>query len=97
MKLPQDIIISPVITEASMDMADAKRYVFRVHTDANKPEIASAVEQQFGVKVKDVNTIMMKRKPRRVRFVPGYTAVWKKAIVTLAEDSKTIEFFEGMR
>ncbi len=97
MKLPQDILLSPVITEASMDMSESKRYVFRVHTDANKPEIANAVEKQFGVKVKDVNTMIMKRKPKRVRYVAGYTSEWKKAIVTLTEDSKTIEFFEGMR
>jgi Ribosomal protein L23 len=96
-KMPQDILLRPVITEASMDMSENKKYVFRVHPDANKPEIANAVEQQFGVKVKNVNTMMMKRKPKRVRFVAGYTAVWKKAIVTLTEDSKTIEFFEGMR
>lgn len=97
MKLPQDVILGPVISEASMDMSVNKKYVFRVHTDANKPEIAYAVEKQFGVKVRKVNTIMMKRKPKRVRYALGYTAEWKKAIVTLTEDSKTIEFFEGMR
>ena len=97
MKLPQDVIIGPVISEASMDMSVNKKYVFRVHTDANKPEIAYAVEKQFGVKVEKVNTIMMKRKPKRVRYALGYTSEWKKAIVKLTEDSKTIEFFEGMR
>ena len=49
-----------------------------------------------GTKVKSVNTINMKSKPKRVRMVPGKTASWKKAIVTLTEDSATIEFFEGM-
>ncbi len=97
MKTPQDIILRPVITEASMDMTENKRYVFRVHPDANKPEIAQAIEKQFGVKVKAVNTIMMKRKPKRLRYAKGYTSEWKKAIVTLTEDSKSIEFFEGMR
>lgn len=97
MKTPQDIILRPVITEASMDMTESKKYVFRVHPDANKPEIADAIEKQFGVKVKSVNTMMMKGKLKRVRYVQGYTAQWKKAIVTLTEDSKPIEFFEGMR
>jgi large subunit ribosomal protein L23 len=96
-KAPQDIILRPVITEASMNMTEDKKYVFRVHPDANKPEIADAIEKQFGVKVKSVNTMMMKGKPKRVRYARGYTSRWKKAIVTLTEDSKPIEFFEGMR
>lgn len=96
MKFAQDIILAPVITEASMDMAQQKKYVFKVAIDANKPEIAKAVEELFKVDVKDVNTITMKRKPRRVRLAVGYTAEWKKAIVTLKDDSKTIEFFDGM-
>ena len=95
-KMVQDIIIAPVITEASMDMMNAKKYVFKVMTSATKPEIANAVEVMFGVKVAAVNTMMMKRKEKRVRYVAGYTAEWKKAIVTLTEDSKTIAFFDGM-
>ncbi|MGI6167413.1 MAG: 50S ribosomal protein L23 [Eubacteriales bacterium] len=74
-----------------------KKYVFKVHPKATKPEIASAVEELFGVEVKDVNTVNMKRKPKRLGYRPaGYTAAWKKAIVTLKPGSKTIEFFEGM-
>ncbi len=96
MKLAQDIILKPVITEKSMDMTADKKYVFKVAKDATKPEIAKAVEELFGVKVADVNTINMKRKPRRLRYSEGYTAAWKKAIVTLTADSKTIEFFEGL-
>ncbi|MDD6800589.1 MAG: 50S ribosomal protein L23 [Firmicutes bacterium] len=96
MKLAQDIIIAPVITEASMAMIAQKRYVFKVASDANKPEIAKAVEELFKVSVADVNTISMKRKPRRLRMAVGYTSAWKKAIVTLKSDSKTIEFFDGM-
>ncbi|MCQ2427105.1 MAG: 50S ribosomal protein L23 [Clostridia bacterium] len=91
-----DIIISPVITEASMDMMAAKRYVFKVMPNATKPEIAAAVEKAFGVKVKDVNTMNVRGKQKRVRYNPGYTAAWKKAIVTLTEDSKTIAFFDGL-
>ena len=74
-----------------------KKYVFKVDRKATKPEIAAAVEAMFkNTKVKSVNTVTMKSKPKRVRFVPGKTASWKKAIVTLTEDSATIEFFEGM-
>lgn len=96
MKFAQDIILKPVITERSMDMTSEKKYTFKVAKDATKPEIAKAVEELFGVKVAAVNTISMKRKPKRVRYTPGYTAAWKKAIVKLTADSKGIEFFEGM-
>ncbi|MCQ2423358.1 MAG: 50S ribosomal protein L23 [Clostridia bacterium] len=96
MKFAQDIILAPVITEKSMDLGSEKKYVFKVATDATKPEIASAVEELFKVKVAAVNTINMKKKLKRVRYQSGYTAAWKKAIVTLTEDSKTIEFFEGL-
>ena len=97
MKFVQDIIIRPLITERSMDMISQKKYSFEVAKSATKPEIAKAVEAMFdGVKVAAVNTINMKAKTKRVRYVEGKTATWKKAIVTLTEDSKTIEFFEGM-
>ncbi|MBE6530566.1 MAG: 50S ribosomal protein L23 [Ruminococcaceae bacterium] len=96
MKMIQDIIIKPVITEASMDRIADKRYTFKVSKDATKPEIAKAVEAMFGVKVEKVNTINMKRKPKRLGVHAGYTSEWKKAIVTLKSDSKTIEFFDGL-
>ena len=96
MKLAQDIIIKPIITEKAMDGIADKRYTFKVDPDATKPEIAKAVEELFGVKVADVNTINMKGKPKRVRYNAGHTANWTKAVVTLTADSKTIEFFEGM-
>ena len=96
MKMIQDIIIAPVITEASMDRVANKTYTFKVAKNATKPEIAHAVEAMFGVKVDKVNTINMKRKQKRQGYTSGYTAAWKKAIVTLKPDSKTIEFFEGM-
>lgn len=96
MKLAQDIIIKPIITEKSMDLTADKKYVFKVAKDATKPEIAAAVEELFKVDVKSVNTINMKKKPRRLRYSQGYTAAWKKAIVTLTPGSKTIEFFEGL-
>ena len=96
MKFAQDIILRPVITEKSMDGISSKTYTFEVATDATKPEIASAVEELFGVKVAKVNTINMKKKPKRMGYHFGYTAEWKKAIVTLKPDSKEIEFFNGL-
>ena len=96
MKMIQDIIIKPIITEMSMDMLEAKKYAFKVQKDATKPEIAAAVEQMFKVEVADVNTINMKRKPKRLGYHSGYTTAWKKAIVTLKPNSKTIEFFDGL-
>ena len=96
MKMIQDIIIAPVITEASMDRIADKTYTFKVAKNATKPEIAKAVEVMFGVEVLNVNTINMKRKAKRQGYTSGYTAAWKKAIVTLKPSSKTIEFFEGM-
>ncbi len=96
MKMVQDIIISPVITEASMDRLADKKYTFKVRKDATKPEIAAAVEEMFKVDVASVNVINMKKKPKRYGVHFGYTTAWKKAIVTLKPDSKTIEFFEGL-
>ena len=97
MKNVYDIIRRPVITEQSMaDVAD-KKYVFIVDIDANKTEIKAAVEAVFGVKVAKVNTVRMQGKVKRVGANPaGKRADYKKAIVTLTADSKTIELFEGM-
>ena len=96
MKTVYDIILAPIVTEASMDGIENKKYTFKVKKDATKPEIAHAVEAIYKVKVADVNTITMKKKPKRRGVHSGYTSEWKKAIVTLAADSKTIEFFDGM-
>ena len=96
MKLAQDIILRPVITEESMAGQARKKYTFQVAKDATKPEVKAAVEQLFGVKVQKVNTIRVRGHLRRYGRFEGYTASWKKAVVTLTEDSKTIEFFDGM-
>ena len=96
MKLAQDIIIKPIITEASMMGIVSKKYTFKVATDANKVEIARAVEELFGVKVAKVNTVTVNGKMRRYGRFEGYKASWKKAIVTLKADSKPIEFFDGL-
>ena len=97
MKNVYDIIKRPVITEQSMEAVADKKYVFQVAIDANKTEIKAAVEEIFGVKVAKVNTIRMMGKMKRTGAYPaGRRAAYKKAIITLTADSKTIEFFEGM-
>ena len=96
MKSPYDIIKRPVITEKSMQDVENKVYVFEVAKDANKIEIGRAVEEIFGVKVAKVNTINVLGKEKRMGVHSGYRADWKKAIVKLADSSKTIEIFEGM-
>lgn len=95
-KLAQDIILRPIITENSMDGIADRKYTFEVAKDANKIEIAAAIEELFGVKVAKVNTINVDGKLRRYGRFEGFTASRKKAIVTLTEDSKTIDFFDGM-
>ena len=96
MKAIADIIIKPLITEKATDALAEKRYAFKVQKDATKPEIAHAVEAMFDVKVASVNTINMKKKPKRLGVHAGYTSEWKKAIVTLTEDSKSIAFFDSL-
>ena len=92
-----DIIKRPVITEQSMEQTENKCYTFMVDTRANKVEIAKAVEEIFGVKVAKVNTLNMDGKMKRMGARPaGRRASYKKAMVTLTQDSKSIEFFEGM-
>ena len=91
-----DIIIKPVVTELSMEAMDIKRYTFKVAPNANKSEIKKAVETIFGVKVKQVNTMNITGKKKRMGANVGKRSDWKKAIVTLTEDSKEIEFFEGI-
>ena len=92
-----DIIRKPIITEQSMaDVAD-KKYVFEVAMAANKTEIKAAVEMIFGVKVAKVNIAVVNGNVKRTGAYPaGKQAAYKKAIVTLTADSKTIELFEGM-
>ena len=97
MKTPaQNIVLAPVITEASMAGIQMKKYTFKVAKEATKVDIARAVEELFGVKVAKVNTIHVRGRYRRQGMHAGYTAASKKAIVTLTKDSKGIEFFESM-
>ncbi|AKL97052.1 50S ribosomal protein L23 [Clostridium aceticum] len=93
---PHDIVIRPLVTEQSMqDIAD-KKYAFVVDRKANKTEIRRAIEKIFSVKVEKVNTVNMKGKVKRMGRNVGRRADWKKAIITLTQDSKEIELFEGM-
>ncbi|MEG0272886.1 MAG: 50S ribosomal protein L23 [Hydrogenoanaerobacterium sp.] len=96
MRTAHDVIIKPIITEASMANLQMKKYTFKVAKDAGKIEIAKAVEIAFGVKVKAVNTLNVNGRAKRQGIHQGYQPDWKKAIVTLTEDSKGIEFFESM-
>ena len=96
MKFAHDVIIKPIITEDSMARLAEKKYTFEVADKATKVDIKKAVEEIFKVKVEKVNTVSMKAKNKRVGYHFGKTSEWKKAIVTLTADSKTIEFFDSM-
>ena len=92
-----DVILKPVVTEKSMNAMGEKKYTFLVHTEANKTMIKDAVEKMFeGTEVKSVNTMNMDGKKKRRGMTVGKTAKTKKAIVTLTENSKDIEIFEGL-
>ncbi|ACB83795.1 50S ribosomal protein L23 [Natranaerobius thermophilus] len=91
---PRDVIIKPWITEQSTDQMEENKYTFVVAKDANKTQIKDAVQKLFGVKVKQVNTMNMKGKPKRLGIYQGKTPSWKKAIITLTDDSKAIDLFE---
>lgn len=95
-KLAQDIILKPIVSEKSMAATADKKYSFAVDKKANKIEIARAVEKLFDVKVDKVNTINVRGHLRRYGRFEGYKPSWKKAVVTLTKESKTIEFFDGM-
>jgi len=95
MKNVRDIIKRPVITEHSADLMADKKYTFEVDPRAKKPEIKTAVETAFDVKVKSVNTMNLKGKFKRMGQYGGYRSDRKKAIVQLTEDSKDLDFFEG--
>ena len=96
MKTAHDVIVRPIITEDSMDRLADKKYTFEVAPGSNKIEIRRAVEEIFKVEVAKVNTVTVKAKEKRVGYHVGKTSEWKKAIVTLKPDSKTIEFFDSM-
>ncbi len=96
MKTPYDVILKPVISEMSMDDAQKKKYTFKVAKDANKTQVKAAVEQIFGVEVEKVNIMNVNGKVKRMGKNVGTTASSKKAVVTLTQKSKEIEFFQGL-
>ena len=96
MKSGYDVLLRPVITEQSMDMASDKKYVFKVAADANKTEVRQAVEAVFGVDVAKVNIMNVDGKTKRMGRTVGRTPSYKKAIITLTADSKEIEIFQGL-
>lgn len=95
MKLPQDIVIRPIVSEKSYDRMGEGVYQFKVAKDANKIEIKEAIEALFKVTVNNVNTVTVVRKPKRRGVFQGFTSSWKKAIITLKEGD-SIQFFEGI-
>ena len=96
MKTGYDVILAPIITENSMDMAADKKYVFKVASTSNKTEVRKAIEEIFGVDVAKVNVLNVSGKRKRLGRTFGTTSSYKKAIVTLTPDSKEIELFSDM-
>ena len=96
MKTGYDVIISPIITENTMDMVADKKYAFKVAKDSNKTEIRKALEEIFGVDVAKVNIVNVSGKRKRLGRTFGTTSSYKKAVVTLTPDSKEIELFQDM-
>jgi large subunit ribosomal protein L23 len=92
---PHQIIIRPLITEKNTNLMTLGKYCFEVDRSANKIQIRQAVESIFNVRVTKVHTMNLRGKLRRRGMRYGYTADWKKAIVTLAEGDR-IELFEGV-
>lgn len=95
MKNPRDIIVKPVVSEKSVADMEHNKYTFKVSLSANKIDIKNAVEEIFKVKVKDVKTMVVKGKVKRMGRFEGKRPDWKKAIVTLNDGDK-IEIFEGL-
>ena len=96
MRSAYDVIIKPVISERSMDLAQQKKYTIKVAKDANKTQVKLAVEEIFGVEVKKVNIMNIDGKVKKMGRNVGKTSSYKKAIVTLTDGSKEIEFFQSL-
>lgn len=95
-KIAHEIIIKPIISEASMNGMHERKYTFKVAKDANKIEIKNALKELFDVEISKINTLNCKGRSVRYRNGRGHKPDWKKAIVTLKEGSKTIGFFDNM-
>ena len=90
---PRDIILAPVISEKSYGLIEENTYTFVVHPDSNKTQIKIAIEKIFAVKVASVNTANRPGKRKRSRAGYGKRKATKRAIVTLAPGSKSIDLF----
>jgi large subunit ribosomal protein L23 len=90
----RQVIIRPVVSEKSYALIAQNKYTFRIHPDAHKTEVRSAIEEIFDVSVIDVKTMTLRPKPKRRGYTAGRTRGWKKAIVELAPGDR-IELFEG--
>ena len=91
-----EVIIRPIVSERSFDLMSNNKYTFEVARNAPKEEIRAAVEKLFGVHVLKVNTLWVRPKNKRVRYVTGKTRTWKKAVVTIA-DGEQIEIFSNQQ
>jgi large subunit ribosomal protein L23 len=89
------VLLKPIVSEKSYAMIGERKYSFKVHPDAHKTQIRQAVEELFDVQVARVNVVTMKAKPKRRGVHKGVRPGWKKAIVQLKPESKSIEIFEG--
>ena len=96
MKIAQDVIIKPIVTERSMAATADKKYTFVVAKDATKIDIKHAIEELFRVQVSTVRTMNYDGKLKRQGATSGYRSSWKKAVVTLTPGSKTIEVFDSL-
>jgi large subunit ribosomal protein L23 len=92
---PSQVIIRPVVSDKSYQLATVGKYVFRVHQDAHKTQIRQAVEALFDVNVVDVRTLSVKSKPKRRGAIRGRTRSWKKAIVQL-RPGQSIPIYQGL-
>lgn len=91
-----DIVKRPIVTEQSMEQMEENKYTFEVEKNATKPEIKEAIEEIFGVKVERISTMNVRGKLKRQGVHQGRRPSWKKAIVTLTDDSEPIEFFDSI-
>ena len=91
---PNQVLLSPVVTEKSYELIEDRKYSFRVHPDAHKTQVRQAVEELFNVRVERVNIVKVQPKPKRRGMRPGRKPGWKKAIVQVRQ-GETIEIFEG--
>lgn len=89
-----DAIHRPIITEKSMEAVDQRKYTFAVDKNITKPNIKAAIEEIYGVEIESISTANVKRKPKTVGRYSGFRSGYKKAIVKLSKESKTIESFD---